>query len=129
MNAYIMSGTIIVNLALVAYTIGIIAEQRKHVISGVVIAFMSIGIIFDISATILMTLGSSNTPFTPHGILGYSAFAGMLITTLMFWRIMPGKGIKPAVPRGTHLFARYAYIWWLVAYVTGVLMAVLRHIK
>ncbi|MGA2296665.1 MAG: hypothetical protein ABSG15_03855 [FCB group bacterium] len=129
MNPYIMAGTIVVNLALVAYSIGIIAEQRKHLVTGFVLTFMSIGIIFDISATIMMTLGSSKSPFTPHGILGYTAFAGMLITTILFWRLMLGKGRKPDVPKGTNLFARFAYIWWLVAYVTGVLMAVLRHSK
>jgi len=32
-------------------------------------------------------------------------------------------GMGADVPKGVHLFSRYAYIWWVIAYITGSLIA------
>jgi len=66
-----------------------------------------------------MISGSSNTPFTLHGFLGYSSLAGMLIDTVLIWRHHVQNGPAAAVPKNLHLYSRYAYIWWILAFITG----------
>ena len=81
MNSVLIAGTIIVNLALVFYTIGIVIEQRRRQVSGRVVTFLTAGVIFDIVATGCMIAGSSKGPFTAHGLLGFSSLAAMLLET------------------------------------------------
>lgn len=66
MNPLLISGSIIVTLALIAYSLGIIAEQRKKKITYFVLVFITIGITLDITATLFMIVGSPNSPFTLH---------------------------------------------------------------
>ncbi len=120
MNPVIMFGVLTVNLALVSYAIGVISEQRKHAVTRLVVLSLTIGIVFDITATLLMLLGSSNSPFTIHGLLGYSALIGMALVT---WKSWQSHG---NVTRKLHLFIRYAFIWWVITYLTGIAMAVAR---
>jgi len=118
MKPILIAGTIIVNLALVFYTIGILTEQLRRVVSRRVITFLTLGVIFDITATACMIAGSSSGPFTLHGILGYSSLAGMLIETVLAWKHYLSRPDHP-VSRPLHLYSRFAYIWWVLAYITG----------
>ena len=125
MNATLMAGTRIVVLALIAYSVGIINEQKKHKIHSFVLVFLSLGIVLDITATIFMIAGSSNSPFTLHGFLGYSALGAMLVDTFLVWKFRLKNGLQD-VPKGLHLYSRYAYLWWIIAFVTGSLLVVLK---
>lgn len=118
MKPVLIAGTIIVNLALICYTIGIITEQRRHRVTRVVLGFLTVGVIFDITATICMIIGSTQSPFTLHGILGYSSLAGMFTDAVLIWRHRLESDDAP-VPRALHLYSRGAYIWWVLAYITG----------
>jgi uncharacterized repeat protein (TIGR03987 family) len=118
MKPILIAGTIIVNLALVFYTIGILSEQLRRVVNRRVLTFLTLGVIFDITATACMIIGSSSDPFTLHGILGYSSLAGMLIETVLAWKHYLSRADQP-VPRSLHLYSRLAYIWWVLAYITG----------
>lgn len=118
MKPVLIAGTIIVNLALVCYTIGIISEQRKHRVTKSILGFLTVGVIFDITATICMILGSTQSPFTLHGILGYSSLTAMSVDAILIWRHWLRAG-ENLVPRGLHLYSRIAYIWWVLAYITG----------
>ena len=126
MKPILIAGTTIVNLALIFYSIGIITEQRKHMVSKRVLWFISFGLLFDISATIMMIIGSENSPFTPHGILGYSSLTGMLIDAILLWRFALKNGNETRVGTGLHWYTRIAYAWWLAAYVTGALIVILK---
>ncbi|MDZ7742548.1 MAG: hypothetical protein U5Q03_12550 [Bacteroidota bacterium] len=126
MNSLLLTGSIVVTFALIAYSIGILTEQRKKKITKTVLAFVSIGIILDIAATIFMITGSPNSPFTFHGILGYSALAVMLIDVLLIWKLKSVSGLNAEVPRALHLYSRYAYSWWVLAYITGGLLVALK---
>jgi len=119
MNIFLVYGTRIVILALVAYSIAVITEQKSHRVSNTVIWSITAGVILDITATVLMISGSGNTPFTLHGMLGYSSLAGMLIDTVLIWRHRIQSGAATQVPRNLHLYSRYAYIWWILAFITG----------
>jgi hypothetical protein len=118
MKPVLIAGTIIVNVALICYTIGIITEQRRHRVTVSVLAFLTAGVVFDITATICMILGSTQSPFTLHGILGYSSLAAMSTDAVLIWRHRLQAG-DAEVPRGLHLYSRVAYLWWVLAYITG----------
>jgi hypothetical protein len=119
MNTALRFGTRIVILALLSYSVAIITEQRGQIVSKIVLIFLSLGIILDVTATIFMIVGSQNTPFTLHGILGYSSLTGMLIDTILIWRHRIVHGPKNKVSKKLHLYSRFAYIWWILAFITG----------
>ena len=123
MNTLSIIGASIVTLALISYSIGILSEQFKKKIIARVLIFITLGVVLDVTATIFMILGSTNSPFTYHGFIGYSALFVMLIELFRIWRTYSKLGMGAEVPRGVHLYSRYAYIWWVVAYITGSLIA------
>lgn len=123
MNTLSIIGATIVTLALISYSIGIISEQVKRKIIPRVLIFITLGVILDVTATIFMILGSKNSPFTVHGFVGYSALLVMLIELVRIWRTYNKSGMNAEVPKGLHLYSRLAYIWWVVAYITGSLIA------
>ena len=73
-----------------------------------------------------MIIGSENPAFTIHGLLGYSSLTGMLIDAILLWRLRLRKGINCEVPGGLHWYTRLAYIWWIMAYITGALIVILK---
>jgi hypothetical protein len=120
-----MIGSSIVFFALAFYSVGIFTEQkRKKVLPGV-LAFLMLGVLTDIIATAFMIVGSSKGFFTPHGLIGYSALLGMLIDNILIWRVRIKNGLGASVPNVIHLYSRYAYLWWVIAFITGgILVAV-----
>lgn len=124
MKTILIFGSAIVTLALISYTIAIITEQRKHVISNFILRFLTLGVILDIIATSCMIIGSTNSPFTIHGILGYTALSAMVIDAILLWRFRFLKGLGTTVPRPLHLYSRFAYSWWVIAYITGGLIVI-----
>jgi len=126
MKTILIVGTAIVNLALIFYSIGIITEQVRHTIGKRVLVFVSMGLVFDITATILMIIGSENPAFTAHGLLGYSSLTGMLIDAILLWRLRLKNGLNAEVSKGLHWYTRIAYAWWLAAYITGALIVILK---
>jgi len=126
MKTILIIGTAIVTLALISYAVAIISEQRKRVITKRILTFLTIGIFLDITATTCMIIGSSNTPFTIHGLLGYSALLAMLIDTSLIWRFYLRTDYGEHVPRKLHLYSRNAFIWWVIVYITGSLLVALK---
>jgi uncharacterized repeat protein (TIGR03987 family) len=118
----LIAAVTIVNVALIAYTIGIITEQRKRRVTNTVLTFLTIGVIMDITATVCMIIGSENSPFSLHGILGYSSLAGMVTDTVLIWRFRLANGSQSEVPRPLHIYSRIAYAWWILAYITGAVL-------
>lgn len=126
MKPVIIVGTAFVHLALIAYGIGIIAEQRCHRISRRILVFLGLGLAFDIAATACMIIGSSHGFISQHGLLGYSCLLAMAADTGLVLRHWV-KHQEKEVPRILHLFSRYAYLWWVLgAYVTGGLLVFIR---
>ncbi len=126
MNTLSLTGIIIVQAALLCYSIAIITEQRKRVISRVILSFLTVGVVLDLMATTFMILGSSRGPFTLHGILGYSSLAGMLIDAILIWRFYRNNDRLIKVTNGLHWYSLGAYLWWIAAYITGGLLVALR---
>jgi hypothetical protein len=126
MNLFLRIGTSIVLLALASYSVAIITEQRKKTISKTVLWFLTLGVCLDVAATVLMILGSSKGGLTLHGIIGYSSLAGMFTDAVLIWRQKQRHGLHSPVPKALHLYSRYAYIWWVLAFITGGLLVALR---
>jgi len=121
-----MTGAGIVIVALLSYSLSIITEQRKKLVTPFVLKFLTIGIILDITATIFMIIGSTKSAFTLHGILGYSSLAGMLVDTILIWKFHKSGKPGDIVPAWLHLYSRFAYAWWVVAFFTGLMLVILR---
>ena len=126
MNHYSMTGAGIVIFALLSYSLSIITEQRKKLVTPFVLRFLTIGIVLDITATIFMIIGSSNSAFTLHGILGYSSLAGMFLDTILIWRFHLSSKPGTFVPQKLHSYSRYAYAWWVIAFITGLMLVVFK---
>jgi uncharacterized repeat protein (TIGR03987 family) len=126
MNTISMIGAVVVTLALISYSIGVISEQRKHKLVKTVLIFVTLGIILDVTATICMILGSSNSPFTLHGFLGYSALLAMLIDVILIWGFYKKNGSEIEVPKKLHRYTIFAYLWWVIAYVTGSMLVMIK---
>ena len=122
MKPILLAGTIIVNFALILYTLFIIQEHKKKKATKLVLTFLTLGVLFDIIATICMISGSENSPFSPHGILGYSSLSAMLIDMILIWKFKIKHGSETIFPASLNRYSKIAYTWWVLAYITGALM-------
>jgi len=122
MNPGLIRAVIVVTIALVFYSIGAITEQRKHAVTRLVLFFLTVGVLLDITSTTLMIINSGNIPITVHGIIGYTALLAMLVDAILIWRHWRKNGSGP-VPRPLHLYTRVAYGWWVIAYIAGAIIS------
>lgn len=122
MKPILIYGSTLVSLALISYSIAFFSFHKRKLLTSGVLSFQTIGLILDITATILMVIGSSKGPFTLHGFLGYSSLSLMLVDTAMFWKFRNGNEI----PSWLKNYSKVAYIWWIAAYITGSLLVMIR---
>ena len=120
MKPYTLIAVTIVTLALIAYTVGTVAQQRSRSIGGAVVGFLTLGVVLDIVATIFMILGSGKV-MSLHGLLGYTALAGMLIEVVIAWRWRMRRGEAP-ITGGMALYSKVAYLYWVIAFLSGGLL-------
>jgi uncharacterized repeat protein (TIGR03987 family) len=126
MKPILFAGTMIVNIALIFYTLFIFAERKSRATTKKVLTFITIGVIFDATATVCMILGSSKSPFTLHGILGYSSLTAMIIDAFLIWKIRLKNGTDSQLSKSLHTYSLAAYTWWIAAYITGALLVMMR---
>ena len=126
MKTISMIGAMIVTLALISYSVAVFNERRKKLVTKFMLSFLSVGLVLDITATACMIIGSTNSPFTLHGSLGYSALTLMLIDTILIWRFYKKNGSTIEVPSVLHVYTLIAYSWWVIAYITGSLLVALK---
>jgi len=117
MSPVLRVGVSVVFVAFSCYTIGVISEQRRQLVSRMAMGFLLAGVVFDITATVCMIIGSKQL-LTLHGFIGYSALAAMATETWFANRHRSLEGDGPT-PRWLHLYTRAAYAWWIVAFITG----------
>ncbi len=122
MKPILIAGSSLVTLALISYTVSFVKFHRAGRITKNILLFQTIGVILDVTATCLMIAGSSKGPFTLHGMLGYSSLALMLADTAFFWR---SRNLEHS-PSRLRNYSKLAYIWWVMAYLTGSLLVMLR---
>jgi hypothetical protein len=122
MKPILIAGTSIVNLALISYSIFIFQEIKHRKVTSKLLAFLTIGVILDFTATICMIIGSSKGPFTLHGILGYSSLTAMAIDTILVWNFRNKSGMGSVLSNALHKYSLLAYSWWILAYITGAML-------
>jgi hypothetical protein len=125
MKSILIIGTSIVNLALIAYSIFIYNERKYRLVTRKLLTFLTIGVLLDITATTCMIIGSSKSPFTVHGILGYSSLTAIFIDAVLVWRYKMKQGINCAISNAIHAYSLIAYVWWILAYITGAMLVFL----
>ena len=95
-------------------------KTRQKLVTRQVLLFYTIGVCLDITATILMIIGS-NKGLTVHGMIGYSSLLGMLIDTILLWRHnlkqgsgeTSGPGTAPLFTDSIHLVGNSLYYRWI----------------
>lgn len=127
MKIYSIIGSFIVIIALALYSIGFAKVQRRKHTTSRVLLFYTLGVFFDISATTLMILGSTKGLLTFHGFIGYSSLLGMSIDTFLLWKYNQKKGPEVIVSKSLDIYSRVAFIWWVIAFITGGLLVAIRH--
>ena len=123
MSPILRLGVSVVFVALACYTAGVVAVRRDGAVSRRGMRFLLAGVVFDIVATVFMIIGSGRV-ITLHGVIGYSALSAMLVDTWFAWQHRRRFHDGPA-PRWLQRYTWAAYAWWIVAFVTGSVLAVM----
>ena len=121
-----IAGIFFVHIALILYTLFIIFENRKQKTTKSVLVFITLAVIFDIAATTCMMIGTTRTYFTFHGILGYTGLLLMVADAVLLWKYKLIHGAEILINKSLNLFSKIAYIWWIIAFITGVLVSIFR---
>jgi len=119
-------GIFFVHLALILYTLFIIYESKKQKTTKSVLFLITLAVIFDIVATTCMMIGTTRTYFTFHGIMGYIGLLLMIVDATLLWKFKFKQGVETIISKSLNLFSKIAYAWWIVAYITGVLVSIYR---
>ncbi|MGM0622030.1 MAG: hypothetical protein ACQETJ_13345, partial [Bacteroidota bacterium] len=61
-----------------------------------------------------------------HGLLGFSGLLVMLVNVLLLWRYFRKNGSETRVSRSLLMYAKLAYLWWMIAYIWGSLLIIWR---
>jgi len=121
-----IAGIIFVHIALILYTLFFIFENRKQKTTKSVLVYITLAVIFDIAATTCMMIGTTRTYFTFHGIMGYIGLLIMVADTVLLWKYKSKYGAEILISKSLNIFSKIAYIWWIIAFITGVLVAIFR---
>jgi len=121
-----IAGIIFVHIALILYTLFIIFENRKQKTTKSVLVFIILAVIFDITATICMMIGTTRTYFTFHGIMGYIGLLLMVTDAFLLWKYKSKYGSEILISKSLNIFSKIAYVWWIIAFITGVLVSIFR---
>lgn len=109
-----------------SYGIGSITLMRFRIVSFVVVLFLGLGLLLDITAVVLMVQGAQKHLLTFHAFLGSSAFVLMFINAVLAFRHYLQKGSSTWVSKGYLLYAKFAYLIWVSAYFIGFLTVIFR---
>ncbi len=121
MNIYIRIGSTVVLLALVFYTLGFVNERKIKTAGKTVLLFYTLGLVMDVTATGLMIKGATHL-FSIHGLIGYTSLTGMIVEVISLWRFKIKKGMQQYFPQWLHRLSVYTYSWWIIAFVTGLVL-------
>ena len=118
MNILLLLGIIIVNIALICYSL-FFFSKKSECFKVSQIAPLVLGVISDFVSTILMILGSHRSLITFHGLIGYTALLGMGFE-LTFVLITYKRNL--IISRALKISTKITYFWWLFVYLAGLVM-------
>lgn len=119
MNTTLMIAVALVTFALIFYSIGFFSTIKKQRISIITPLFYWLGVIGDITSTILMfsLANGTNTSSTTHGVIGIIALI-LMVACAIYATIAHHKNIAEI----TLAFRQHSvipYIFWVVVFVTA----------
>lgn len=127
MPSVIVAGVILIHIALILYSVFFYKEHKyKRATTGLLI-FITIAVMFDLSATICMMMGTAKEYFTLHGILGYTALTVMIIDAIFIWKHRINNGSETPFSVNLNRYSVFAYILWIIAFATGEYLAIINH--
>lgn len=126
MSYVILAGVVLIHTALVLYTIFIIKESKYQRATKGVVGFITAAVIFDVSATGCMMIGTEKEFFTTHGILGYTALATMLVDAFFIWKHKLRHGPDVPFSEALNRNSKLAYVLWLIAFASGEYVAIMK---
>jgi len=120
-------GIFFVHFALIFYTLFILFESKKQRATNIVLLLIIFAVLFDITATACMMIGTTRTYFTFHGIIGYIGLLLMIIDFILLLKYRIKFGTETLISRPLYVYSKIAYFWWLAAFITGVIVSIFRH--
>jgi hypothetical protein len=125
LSPVILFGVVSINLALIAYTVGMVGVHRSRRATAFVLGAFAAAVAFDVIATGCMVAGSHRPWYSLHGVVGYLALLVMVVAVSRLWGLRR-QGRDAEIPERGRLFLRVAYAVWLIAYSIGVALAMAR---
>lgn len=111
-------------LAFLAYGLGSITLERFRIVGNIVLVFMTLGIIFETTAIILMILGSDSSGFSLHMLVGALAFILLLVNSGWVWVVYVNNGIDARVGKSLLIYTKTAYFVWVLSYLSGIVFLI-----
>jgi len=127
MSYVIIAGVILIHIAFILYSVFIYKEHKYKRATNGLLVFITAAVMFDISATICMMIGTAEKYFSLHGILGYTALAVMITDSIFIWRHKNKFGSEVPFSNTLNRNSKLGYILWLIAFFTGEMLAVMNH--
>lgn len=126
MSTILMTAIIMISLALVFYTWGVWAEHRKGRLELKHLLLFLVGLFFDTSGTITMSIIAKGnetvaTGLNWHAITGGLAIGLMLVHALWAGYVLVKK--NDSAQKSFHKFSLLVWILWLIPYVSGAWLA------
>lgn len=126
MNSLTVAGAIIISFSLLLYGIGFITIQQYKSVSWGVLVFLTLGILLNLTALVLMIVGSIDPLITVHSILGVSSFLVMLIHVIFAWQKFFIKRTEAVLHKKFLTLSKLVYGWWIITYIAGSLLVILK---
>ena len=117
-------GAFIMTLAFLAYGLGSITLERFRIVGNIVLVFMTLGFLFEVTAIVLMILGSDSSGFSLHMLVGAFAFLLLLVNSGWSWLVYIRNGIDASVSKPLLIYTKAAYFLWVVAYLSGIVFLI-----
>ena len=126
MQLIILMGVVLIHIAFILYTVFIIKETRHGRATRGVVGFITAAVMFDVSATLCMMIGTDEDYFTLHGILGYTALSVMVLDAIFIWRHKTRHGSEVPFSATLNRNSKLAYVLWIAAFATGEYIAIMK---
>ena len=126
MRSFYLYGAVLASLTLVFYTAAIYLEKKHKFVTYKVIALQIAALAVNIGAVVMMSLESKQSIISSHGIIGYSSLVAITVNTVMTFRFYIKNGPYTRIPFRVRLYTTITYTWWLVAYISGGVLSIVR---
>ncbi len=119
-------GAFLITFAMLSFGYGCIALQRFKLISKGVLWFLFTGLVLEALSIVLMVSDGNEMSFTVHVVVGVSAYLGMIVIFAWAVHFYRTYDAETTIGRPLFLFASISYAWWVVAYLIGITLVILK---